>query len=78
METRRERVCSDRGESPDWRAAPDLVVTSSDLDALGVKVGGSYNLAMDTQNNRIYLGVNLDPTENSGFGEVVLLVIGLG
>lgn len=47
-------------------------------DGLGVILGGTYNLVMDPDANRIYLGANVDPTgSGNGFGEVALLVITL-
>lgn len=45
-------------------------------EGLGVALGGTYNLVTD--GDRIYLGVNVDPSgAGNGFGEVALLVITL-
>ena len=56
-----------------------VVIALADLveAGLGVTVGGSYNLALDQDANRLYVGVNVDTGDGSGFGEVALLVIGL-
>ena len=47
-------------------------------DGLGATLGGTYNLVVDPEANRLYLGANVDPDgSGGGFGEVALLVIGL-
>lgn len=45
---------------------------------LGMRLGGTYNVAFDKERNRIYLGMNASGNDDdSGFGEVVLLVVTL-
>ena len=47
-------------------------------DGLGATLGGTYNLVVDPEANRLYLGANVDPDgSGGGFGVVALLVIGL-
>ena len=44
--------------------------------ALGLKLGGTYNLAMDPANNRLYIGLNgAAPDHKDAWGEIVLFVI---
>lgn len=44
--------------------------------ALGIRVGGSYNVALDEANNRIYVGLNGGAAgEEAVFGDVVLAVV---
>lgn len=46
--------------------------------ALGLRVGGTYNVAVGPQSDVVYLGANASPlSDESGFGEVILLVIHL-
>ncbi len=45
---------------------------------LGMRLGGTYNIAMDMQGRTIYLGMNAShASDDSGFGEVVLIIITL-
>ena len=45
---------------------------------LGMRLGGTYNVAVDTQRGRIYVGMNAsDTSDDSGFGEVVLIIVTL-
>ena len=48
-------------------------------DALGLSLGGTYNIAVDDTGSTLYLGLNAaEPTAESLFGEVVLVVVELG
>jgi hypothetical protein len=45
---------------------------------LGVRLGGTYNVAIDKEGKTIYLGMNTsDTSDDSGFGEVVLIIVTL-
>lgn len=45
---------------------------------LGMKVGGSYSIAVDEQRRRVFVTVNIGPDEaRDGFGEVALFIITL-
>ncbi len=45
---------------------------------LGLRAGGSYNVAADPSGERVYVGLNAgDPAGRSAFGEVVLIVVTL-
>jgi len=45
---------------------------------LGMRLGGSYNVAVDELGRTIYLGMNAsDASDESGFGEVVLIIVTL-
>jgi hypothetical protein len=45
---------------------------------LGVRLGGTYNVAIDKEGKTIYLGMNTsDTNDDSGFGEVVLIIVTL-
>ncbi len=47
-------------------------------DRLGVRLGGTYNLAISDDGRTLYLGMNAAPlSTQGGFGEVVLLVVDL-
>jgi hypothetical protein len=61
------------------------VVELQDLvgDALDLRVGGTYDVAVDPSGKRIYMGVNAGPArpssedEDDTFGTIVLVVIDL-
>ncbi|MGA9278485.1 hypothetical protein, partial [Ilumatobacter sp.] len=56
----------------------DVVVRLNELiePALGIRVGGSYNVAVDEANRRVYVGLNGgDPAVEEVFGDVVLAVV---
>jgi sugar lactone lactonase YvrE len=45
---------------------------------LGVRLGGTYNVAIDKERRTIYVGMNVsDASDDSGFGEVVLMIVTL-
>jgi sugar lactone lactonase YvrE len=45
---------------------------------LGVRLGGTYNVAIDKERRTIYVGMNAsDASDDSGFGEVVLMIVTL-
>jgi len=45
---------------------------------LGMRLGGTYNVAVDQQRGTIYIGMNAgDAASDDGFGEVVLLIVTL-
>jgi hypothetical protein len=45
---------------------------------LGLTVGGTYNVATSPEGDKVYVGVNASPLgDDSGFGEVALLVVHL-
>jgi hypothetical protein len=45
---------------------------------LGLRVGGTYDVAYDPEGNRLYLGMNAaTPPDDSGFGTVVLVIVEL-
>jgi hypothetical protein len=45
---------------------------------LGVRLGGTYNVAIDEERRTIYVGMNAsDASDDSGFGEVVLMIVTL-
>ena len=45
---------------------------------LGLRLGGTYNVAIDQEGKTIYLGMNTsDTSDDSGFGEVVLIIVTL-
>ena len=45
---------------------------------LGMRLGGTYNVAVDKERRMIYLGMNAsDMSDDSGFGEVVLMIVTL-
>jgi sugar lactone lactonase YvrE len=45
---------------------------------LGMRLGGTYNVAFDKERRVIYLGMNAsDMSDDSGFGEVVLMIVTL-
>jgi hypothetical protein len=45
---------------------------------LGVRLGGTYNVAIDKERRTIYIGMNTsDTNDDSGFGEVVLIIVTL-
>ncbi len=44
--------------------------------ALGLRLGGTYSLAMDPSGDRIFIGMNAS-ADDSGFGEIVLLIVDL-
>ena len=45
---------------------------------LGLRLGGTYNVAIDKERRTIYLGMNTsDTSDDSGFGEVVLIIVTL-
>ena len=45
---------------------------------LGVRLGGTYNVAIDKDGRTIYVGMNVsDASDDSGFGEVVLMIVTL-
>ena len=47
-------------------------------EGLGLTVGGTYNVAVSPDGKTVYVGANVSPLgDDSGFGEVVLLVIHL-
>ncbi len=57
-----------------------VVVALNDAaeEVLGVRLGGTYNLAISPDGRTLYLGMNAAPlSTEGGFGEVVLLVIEL-
>ena len=48
------------------------------VEELGLRLGGTYGLAVHPSGDRIYIGMNASPSDDdSGFGEVVLLVVDL-
>ncbi len=66
----------------DTQTGEDRVVVEMNAAAeeiLGVRLGGSYNVAMSADGGTIYVGMNAAPVSenNGGFGEVVLLEITL-
>jgi len=76
------------GDSAEWGAPLILVDTASgdqevvvELNELveqelGHMVGGTYNVAVSADGSTVYMGVNASPLgDDSGFGEVILLVI---
>lgn len=47
-------------------------------EGLGLTVGGTYNVAVSPDGKTVYVGANVSPLgDDSGFGEVVLLVVHL-
>ena len=47
-------------------------------DGLGLTLGGTYNVAVSPEGKTVYVGANASPVgDDSGFGEVVLLVVHL-
>ena len=45
---------------------------------LGLRLGGTYNVAIDKSRGTIYVGMNAsDASDDSGFGEVVLMIVTL-
>lgn len=46
-------------------------------DNLGYTVGGTYNMAVSPDGSTVYIGVNASRGDDSGFGEVILLVVHL-
>ena len=47
-------------------------------EQLGIRLGGTYNIAIDKARRTIYIGMNASPaTDDSGFGEVVLMIVTL-
>lgn len=58
--------------------AQEVVVRLNDLiePALGIRVGGSYNVVVDDANRRVYVGLNGGPPDaEEVFGDVVLAVV---
>lgn len=56
----------------------EVVVLLNDViePALGIRVGGSYNVAVDDANHRVYVGLNGGAADEEGaFGDVVLAVV---
>jgi len=45
---------------------------------LGLSLAGSYNVALDTARNRLFVGLNAGKTPADPWGEVVLAIIDLG
>ena len=76
------------GNSADWGAALMAVDTTTGEEkvvaelnplveeALGYTVGGTYNVAVSSDGDTLYLGVNVSE-DDSGFGEVALPVLDL-
>lgn len=56
----------------------EVVVKLNDLaeERLGLRLGGSYNVAVDPSGERVYIGMNAGK-DGESFGEVVLLVVDL-
>jgi hypothetical protein len=47
-------------------------------EQLGLRIGGTYSIAVSPSGDRVYLGVNAGPAgADDGFGEIVLLVVHL-
>ena len=45
---------------------------------LGLRLGGTYNIAVDRERDRLFIGLNAAPPDSgSTFGSVVLIVIDL-
>ena len=76
------------GNSADW-GSPLIAVDTATGDekvltelnelvegALGYKVGGTYGITVSPDGDTVYMGVNVSE-DDSGFGEVALLVLGL-
>ncbi len=58
----------------------EIVVELQPLAAqhLGMRLGGTYSVAIDSQARTIYLGMNAsDTNDDGGFGEVVLIIVTL-
>jgi hypothetical protein len=45
-------------------------------EAFGLRLGGTYSIALDPAGERLYVGMNAS-SDDSGFGEIVLLVVHL-
>lgn len=75
-----------------WKLGAPLLVTDTATGAqetvvelgpiveegLGLRLGGTYNLVVDPDGSRLYIGMNASPLDDdSGFGEVVLLIVTL-
>lgn len=65
----------------DTRTGKDEVVVALNEMAesrLGLRLGGSYNIAVDPGGDRLYVGLNAGgPADEDAFGEVVLAVVNL-
>ena len=46
-------------------------------DSLGLSLAGSYNVALDTTRNRLFVGLNAGKTSGDPWGEVVLAIVDL-
>jgi hypothetical protein len=47
-------------------------------ESLGLTVGGTYSIVVSADGDELYVGVNASPVgDDSGFGEVALLIIDL-
>lgn len=58
----------------------EIVIELNSLveDGLGYTVGGTYNIAVSPDGESVYIGANVSPVgDDSGFGEVVLIVVRL-
>jgi hypothetical protein len=76
-----------------WRAGAPLVAVDTDTGeqqviveladlvqaGLDLRLGGTYNVAVDRSGKTIYIGMNAGPVDEpeEGFGEVVLLIVTL-
>jgi hypothetical protein len=47
-------------------------------ETLGLSLAGSYDVALDTTRNRLFVGLNAGKTDDNPWGEVVLAIIDLG
>jgi hypothetical protein len=58
----------------------EVVVELNELaeDQLGLRLGGTYNVAVSPDGERVYIGLNAgEPDSGETFGEVVLVVVEL-
>lgn len=64
------------GDSGDQSVVVEL--NEMAVEGLGLRLGGTYGLAVHPSGDRLYIGMNASPSDDdSGFGEVVLLVVHL-
>jgi hypothetical protein len=57
-----------------------VVVELNELaqEPLGLRLGGTYNVAFDPSRDVVYIGMNAgEPSAESAFGEVVLMIVHL-
>jgi hypothetical protein len=65
----------------DTKTGDQRVVTKLDplsKQTLGLSLAGSYDVALDTKRDRLFVGLNAGQTDKNPWGEVVLAIVDLG